>query len=198
MTQLEYAKNNIISGLMKKIAALEGLPPQIVMKKIRDGKIVILANKTRKIKKPCAIGEALRTKINANIGTSTERSAVPLELKKLAAAVKYGADTVMDLSVGKDIQRTRKAILKSSPLPLGTVPIYEIAVEAQKKNGHFWEFDAGDMLEVIRSQARDGVDFLYYPRGCNKKKPCCLKKMRPALKHRFPGRSNDRRLDKPL
>ncbi len=176
MTQLEYAKNNIISGLMKKTSALEGVSAKLVMEKIRDGKVVIPANKTRKIKNPCAIGEALRTKINANIGTSTEKSAISLELKKLATAVKYGADTVMDLSVGKDIRRTRKAILEASPVPLGTVPIYEIAVNAQINNGDFVKFDADDMLEVIKSQAEDGVDFFTIHAGVTKKSLAALKK----------------------
>ena len=181
MTQLEYAKNNIVSALMKKVAAQEGLPGRRLMEKIKAGRAVIPLNKYHKMKNPCGIGEGLKTKINANIGTSTEKSIISLELKKLKAAVKYGADTIMDLSVGKDIRRTRKAILKKSPVPVGTVPIYEIAVAAQAKKRNFLEFDANDMLNVIKSQAEDGVDFFTIHAGVTKKSLTALKKSRRLL-----------------
>jgi phosphomethylpyrimidine synthase len=181
MTQLEYAKNNIVSSLMKKIAAREGVLPRLVMEKIRQGRLVIPLNKNHKVKTPCAIGEGLRTKINANLGTSTEKSSISLELKKMSVAVRYGADTIMDLSVGRGIRRTQQAILKESPVPVGTVPVYETAVNAQAKKGNFLKFDATDMLEVIKSQAESGVDFFTIHAGVTQKSLAVLKKSRRLL-----------------
>jgi len=181
MTQLEYAKNNIITPLMKRVALSEGVTPRFLMKQIAAGRAVIALNKLRKIKKPCAVGEGLRTKINANVGTSTEKSTLALELKKMLVSVKYGADAVMDLSVGRNIRQTRKAILKASPVPVGTVPIYEIAVNAQQKNSDFLKFDGHDMLDVLRQQAQDGVDFFTIHAGVTKKSLAALKKSKRIL-----------------
>jgi phosphomethylpyrimidine synthase len=110
MTQLEYAQGNTLTPLVKRIAKDEGVSPKQILRLIAEGKIVIPLNKTHKIKKPCGIGCGLKTKINANIGTSTDKSEIKDELEKLAVAVKYGADTVMDLSVGGDLKRIRKEI----------------------------------------------------------------------------------------
>ncbi|MFH1441555.1 MAG: phosphomethylpyrimidine synthase ThiC [Candidatus Omnitrophota bacterium] len=181
MTQLENAKNNIISPLMKKIAAAEKMSPQLLLKYIREGKIVIPANKTHKIKKPCGIGKGLSTKVNANIGTSTDKSSLKNELKKLEIAVNYGTDTIMDLSVGNDIKIVRKEILKNSPVPIGTVPIYEIAINAQKKTGDFLNFEAEDVLKVIETQAKEGIDFFTIHSGVTKKSLSVLKKNKRLL-----------------
>jgi phosphomethylpyrimidine synthase len=159
MTQLEYAKNNIITPLMKKIARDEGMHPGQILKYIKDGLIIIPKNLKHKIKKPCGIGMNLRTKINANIGTSTDKSQIRDELEKLSIAVKYGADTVMDLSVGGNIKKIRKEVLRYSPVPVGTVPVYEVAVNAQKNKGDFLKFDIGDILGILENQAKEGVDF---------------------------------------
>ncbi len=140
MTQLEYAKKNIVSPLVKKVAGTEGVPAKIILQRLKNGLIVIPLNINHKIKKPCAIGYGLRTKVNANIGTSTDKSDIKNELNKLKVAVKYGTDTIMDLSVGGDIKRIRSEILKASTVPVGTVPIYEIAVEAQNKKSNFLKF----------------------------------------------------------
>ena len=103
MTQLEFAKKNIVTALMRRISSFEGLDPRFIVKGIKEGKIVILLNKLHRIKKPCAVGSGVRTKINANIGTSTDKVRIDDEIKKLKAAQKYGADTVMDLSVGGNL-----------------------------------------------------------------------------------------------
>ncbi|MFH0918704.1 MAG: phosphomethylpyrimidine synthase ThiC [Candidatus Omnitrophota bacterium] len=159
MTQLECAKKNIITALMRKVAHLEGVKPQELMRLMRLGWAVLPLNINHKIKKPCAVGRGLSTKVNANIGTSTDESRITDEIQKLKIAIKHGADALMDLSVGGDLVRVRKEVLKYSTVPVGTVPIYEVAVRAQKKNKNFLEFNAADLLEVLNDQAQQGVDF---------------------------------------
>jgi phosphomethylpyrimidine synthase len=181
MTQLEYAKNNIVTALMKRIAQDEGLSPKQTLRRILEGRVVIPKNKKHNIKNPCGIGFGLRTKVNANIGTSTDKSQLEDELKKLEVAVKYGADTVMDLSVGGNLKRIRQAILKKCPLPVGTVPVYEIAVNAQKKSGDFLKFTVDDMLDTLESQAKEGVDFFTIHAGVTKKSLNTLRRHRRIL-----------------
>ncbi len=181
MTQLEYAKNNKITGLVKEIAKREEISPGVLQKYIKSGKVVIPLNKNHKINKPCAIGYGLLTKINANLGTSTEKSQINDELKKLEIAVKYGADTVMDLSIGGDLCRIRRQVLKLSPIPVGTVPLYEIAVKAQKTKGNFLKFNIQDILDVLEQQAADGVDFFTIHAGVTKRSLLALKKSKRIL-----------------
>ena len=168
MTQLESAKNNITTGLMKRIAGDEHHSPDFIKRGIKNGWIVIPKNIGHRLKKPCGIGYKLTTKVNANIGTSTDRSKISVELKKLRAAIDYGADAVMDLSVGANLGKIRRAILKESPIPVGTVPIYEIAVNAQKKRGDFLSFNIEDILDVLELQAKEGVDFFTIHAGVTK------------------------------
>ena len=124
MTQLEWAKNNKLTPLMRKICREEGLRPEKLLRYIKEGRIVLLKNKLHNISQPCAVGFSLRTKVNSNLGTSTDKSRIKDELKKLVVSIKYGADTVMDLSVGGNLKAVRKEILKCSTLPVGTVPVY--------------------------------------------------------------------------
>ena len=160
MTQLEAAKNGIVTPLMKQIAAAEGIALELLLKRIKQGTIVIPVNKRHTLKKPCGIGLGLRTKINANIGTSTDKPNIKEELKKLAVAEDYGADAIMDLSIGGDIKNIRKEILKHTKIPLGTVPVYEISVNAHNKNKNFLKFDSDDILEVLESKPKKGWTFL--------------------------------------
>jgi len=159
MTQLESAKKNIITPLMRKVARLEGINSKELMRLIAQGKVVIPLNKNHRIKKPCAVGSTLSTKINANIGTSTDESSLSEEIKKLKIAIKYGADALMDLSVGGNLAKIRQEVLKHSTVPVGTVPVYQVAVDAQKKNNNFLKFSAQDVLTVLNEQAIQGVDF---------------------------------------
>lgn len=168
MTQLESAKKGIVTGAMRRISRQEGLGVSQIIPRIKSGKIVIPLNKCRNISKPCAIGSGLKTKVNANIGTSTDKLNISAELRKLRVAIDSGADTVMDLSVGKNIGPTRKQVLKYSEVPVGTVPIYEIAVEADKDKGSFLRFSASDMLRVLERQAKEGVDFFTIHAGVTK------------------------------
>lgn len=181
MTQLEYAKNNIVSPLMKKIAHSEGINPGLILKRVKEGRVVMPLNKKHKVRFVCGIGWGLRTKINANIGTSPDRSEITDELKKIKVAVKYGADTIMDLSVGGNLKRIRKDILRYSPVPVGTVPIYEIAVNAQRKRRNFLKFTLGDALDTLESQAEDGVDFFTIHAGVTKKSLKTLKRQKRIL-----------------
>jgi len=181
MTQLEYAKNNIITPLMRKIARAEGVSPALLLKSIKEGRVVILKNRIHNISKPCGVGSGLRTKVNSNLGTSTDKSSLKEELKKIDISIKYGADAVMDLSVGGDLRGIRREILKRSTIPLGTVPVYEMAVNAQNKYRNFLKFKPGDMLGVLREQAREGVDFFTIHSGVTRKNIQILKKNKRIL-----------------
>jgi phosphomethylpyrimidine synthase len=181
MTQLEYAKNNIATPLIKRVAKSESMPFKQILQHIKEGKVVIPRNKNHNIKKPCGIGLGLRTKINANIGTSTDRSELKDELKKLQAAIKYGADTVMDLSVGGNLKAIRKEILNASTIPIGTVPVYEIAVNAQNKKGNFLKFNIEDILGVLEFQAKEGIDFFTIHSGVTRKSLGALRKEKRIL-----------------
>lgn len=176
MTILESAKKKILTPLIKKIAHEENQNPNLILKWIKEGRVVILQNLRHKLQKPCGIGYGLRTKINANIGTSTDKSQIKDELKKIEVAVKYGADTIMDLSVGGNLKKIRKEVLDYSPVPVGTVPVYEIAVNAQEKKGNFLKFNIDDILYVLESQAREGVDFFTIHAGVTKSSLDTLKK----------------------
>ncbi len=176
MTQLEFAKKNIITALMRKLAAIEGIKPLDLMHLVRAGKVVIPLNINHKIKKPCAIGATLSTKVNANIGTSTDESGICDEIEKLKTAIKYGADALMDLSVGANLSKIRKEVLKYSTVPVGTVPVYEVAVRAQVRNKNFLKFSAEDVLSVLEEQAKQGVDFFTIHCGVTKKSVRILEK----------------------
>ncbi|MDI6606517.1 MAG: phosphomethylpyrimidine synthase ThiC [Candidatus Omnitrophota bacterium] len=176
MTLLEQAKNKITTPLMKRIAREESVSAADILKYLKAGKLVILKNKKHNLKKPCGIGFGLRTKINANIGTSSDKPDVGKELKKLKVAVKYGADTVMDLSTGGDLKKIRRKILECSSVPLGTVPVYEIAVDAERKKGNLLKFDSSDVFRVLESQAREGVDFFTIHAGVTRKSLEALKR----------------------
>lgn len=186
MTQLEYARSDRLTGLMKKVAAQEGLPARVILELVRSGRAVIPANLNHRLKKPCAIGSGLRTKVNANIGTSTEKSRLKNELQKLRIAVEYGADAVMDLSVGGDLPGIRKVIIGASPVPVGTVPVYEIAVNAQRSRGDFLKFDSEDIWEVLESQAESGVDFFTIHAGVTRRSLAELNKRKGSWGW-FPG-----------
>jgi len=181
MTQLEYAKKNIVSELMRKVARLEGIKPVQLMRLIKRGMAVIPLNKNHKIKKPCAIGSTLSTKINANIGTSTDESRISDEIEKLKTAIRHGADALMDLSVGGNLSKVRQEVLKYSSVPVGTVPVYEVAVRAQEKNNNFIKFKAIDILNVLNEQAKQGVDFFTIHCGVTRRSLNALEKQKRLM-----------------
>ena len=175
MTQLDYAKDGKASSLMKRVARDEGISVRLLLERIRDGRVVIPLNIKHGVKRPCGVGYGLRTKVNANIGTSTDKPRLAYELKKLKAVVTAGADTVMDLSVGGDIREIRKQIIGRSLVPVGTVPVYEIAVNAEKRNSDLLAFDARDVLTVLERQASEGVDFFTIHAGVTRRSLKSLK-----------------------
>ncbi|UCC94952.1 MAG: phosphomethylpyrimidine synthase ThiC [Candidatus Omnitrophota bacterium] len=156
-------------SFLKKIAKQESVAPGYLEKNFKKGKIVIPLNKTKEIKKPTAIGEGLRVKTNTNIGTSTERREVEDELKKLHIAIECGTDTVMDLSVGGNIAKIRREIIQRSTIPVGTVPIYEAALQAERQKMTFEAMSFDTLWDVLVQQAKDGVDFFTIHAGILKK-----------------------------
>ncbi|MFA5369222.1 MAG: phosphomethylpyrimidine synthase ThiC [Candidatus Omnitrophota bacterium] len=159
MTQIERAKKNQVTRLVRTVAKRESVTGRFIADGLKKGTIVVPCNKTRRLKIPCAIGGGLYTKVNANIGTSPYAGSVKEELKKLEVCVRYHADTVMDLSTSANLRQIRKAILAESPVPVGTVPLYETAVNMKAKGLEFSDAALKDILDVIEAQASDGVDF---------------------------------------
>jgi len=157
-TQLVSARQGTITSQMRRVAEREGLPPELIRDEIARGRLIIPANVHHLAKRldPMAIGAVAKVKINANIGSSAVEANLDEELAKLHNAVHYGADTVMDLSTGGDIDAIREAIIDASPVPVGTVPIYQ-AVEAARS---VEALTADDLLDMIDHQARQGVDYV--------------------------------------
>lgn len=149
----------ISKSLLKKIASVEKVPLSHLSAGLAKGHIVIPLNNARKGIRTCAIGEGLKVKINANIGTSPDAVDIKEERAKITAAVDAGAHTLMDLSIGGDLEGIRNQILRVSPVPLGTVPIYEVATRLERQRGSFEKITFADIKEVLISQARAGVDF---------------------------------------
>ncbi len=161
MTQIEYANKNILTEEMRIVAEREGLGCEEVLRGVADGSIVILKNCRRKKDiLPVGICRGLRTKVNANLGTSGDLADIPLELEKLRVSIEAGADTVMDLSTGGIVDEARRAIIENSPVPVGTVPIYQAALEAVRKGKSFVEMTSEEIFDCILKHAEDGVDFM--------------------------------------
>jgi phosphomethylpyrimidine synthase len=165
---LQRTKQGIISDNIKIAAGTENHSVELLIDKILKGTAVIPANKNRQTR-PTAIGEGLSTKVNANIGTSHDVSDTSLEIAKLEAAVKAGADAVMDLSSGPSVMNTMETLIKNCPVPFGTVPLYEITVKTQEKYGSFVEAKVDDFFDAIINQAELGVDFMTIHSGVNLK-----------------------------
>jgi phosphomethylpyrimidine synthase len=155
-SQMHFARQGMVTEEMQYIALREKIAPELVRDEVARGRMIIPANINHPELEPMCIGVESLCKINANIGNSAVTSNVDDELKKLHTAVHYGADTVMDLSTGGDIHHIREAILRHSPVPIGTVPIYE-AVSRVKR---IEDLNANVMLEVIEEQAEQGVDYM--------------------------------------
>src|SRR6184192_2927687 len=156
LTQMHFARQGTVTPQMQRVAEREGLPADVVRDEVARGRLIIPANVNHLAKRldPMAIGKVARVKINANIGNSAVESNIDQELEKLHHAVHYGADTVMDLSTGGNIDAIREAIIAASPVPIGTVPIYQ-AIEIA---GDVTKLTADDILDNIEHQAQQGVD----------------------------------------
>jgi len=155
-SQMRYARRGVVTEEMEYIAFREKQPVELIRDEVARGRMIIPANINHPELEPMAIGVASLCKINANIGNSAVTSNVDEELKKLHTAVHYGADTVMDLSTGGDIHEIREAILRHSPVPIGTVPIYEAISRVKRVE----DLNRNVMLEVIEEQAEQGVDYM--------------------------------------
>ena len=176
MTKLELARKGIVSPQMKHVAEKEGLETDVIMQGLAEGEIIIPANVNHTNLIPCGIGKGLRTKVNANIGTSSDFCDLNTELMKLQTAIGFGADTVMDLSTGGDISGIRRAIISASTMPVGTVPIYQAGIEAIENRGAIVNMSVDDIFTVIREHANDGVDFMTVHCGVTRASVARLKK----------------------
>ncbi len=160
MKQLVSALKGEITPEMEQVAKDEGRTGAEILEGVAAGTIVIPVNiGRRKNRKLVGIGAGLRTKVNANIGTSPNQEELGVHLEKLRVSLEAGADAVMDLSMGGDLARCRQEILANCPVPVGTVPIYQAAVQAQEEFGSIVEMQIEDMFAVVEQQAREGVDF---------------------------------------
>jgi len=160
MTQLEAARLGIITFEMKAVADEEGISPEYIRSGIEKGIIVITHNTKRTNAKILGIGAGLRTKVNANLGTSPDESDLENEMIKLKAAVKYGTDAVMDLSTGGDLDEIRRRFMDESPVSVGSVPIYTAAVRAVRSGKSIVEMTPDEMFDSIESHVNDGMDFI--------------------------------------
>lgn len=159
-TQMQAARAGKITEEMKEVAREERQTPEAIRERVAKGTVAICANRNHAGLKPAGVGEGLRVKVNANLGTSSDFPEIEPELEKLAEAVRCGADAVMDLSTGEHIGASRRAIIGHSPVMVGTVPIYEATVTAIKERGAVVDMKAEDLLRVIEEQAKDGADFM--------------------------------------
>src|SRR6202795_3444727 len=176
MSQMHLARLGVITEEMEYVAKREKLDPEVVRSEIARGRAIIPANIHHRNLEPMGIGIAFNCKINANIGNSATTSEIQEELKKLHHAVHYGADTVMDLSTGGNIPEIRQAIINNSPVPIGTVPVYEAISRVRRPE----DLTIDLMLEVIEEQAEQGVDYMTIHAGV-------LREFVPLTRNRITG-----------
>ncbi|NPA51005.1 MAG: phosphomethylpyrimidine synthase ThiC [Epsilonproteobacteria bacterium] len=155
-TQMHYAKKGIITPEMEYVAKIEGIDSEFLRSEIARGRCIIPANINHTHLKPMAIGLATRCKINANIGSSALASDIEEEVEKVKICLKYGADTIMDLSTGGDLDAIREAVIKASSVPIGTVPIYQVLHDINDK---IEDLTIDDMLKTLEKQAKQGVSY---------------------------------------
>jgi phosphomethylpyrimidine synthase len=176
VSQMHLARQGVITEEMHFVALRERLEPELVRSEVARGRAIIPANINHRNLEPMGIGIAFRCKINANIGNSAVTSEIDEELIKLHHAVHLGSDTVMDLSTGGNIPEIRKAIINASPVPIGTVPIYEAIARVKRAE----DLSIGLMLEVIEEQAEQGVDYMTIHAGV-------LREHLPLVRNRITG-----------
>ena len=160
MTQLKQARSGATTPEMEAVALKEHVNVEWLRDQVAEGRVVIPANPRHNRLVPCGIGEGLFVKVNANIGTSSDKSVLEDEVAKLRVSLEAGADAIMDLSTGRQIDVSRKNILEESTIPVGTVPIYQAVVETVEDKGGLVNLSVDKIFEVIEKQAQDGVDFI--------------------------------------
>ena len=169
MTQIEKARKGNVTPALKKVAEEEKFTPEDLLDLVAQGKVVIPLNPNHSPIHPVGIGQKLKTKVNVNIGTSQDFPQEENELKKVEVALKYETDTLMDLSTGGDITKIRKMILDRARIPLGTVPVYQAAIESIERRNSIVEMLEDDLFSVIEAQAKEGVDFMTVHAGLTSK-----------------------------
>lgn len=167
MSIIDEARKGVVTDEMKEISKLEGISVDKVRRRIADGKIMVIRNVKRPSRKLVAIGKGLSTKINVNIGTSSEVVDLNMELEKVKVANKWG-DTLMDLSTGGDLDEIRREIIRASDLPVGTVPVYQVFIESFKKKSGGAYFTEDDLLNTVEKHLKDGVAFMTIHAGITK------------------------------
>jgi len=172
MTQLIKAREGVVTSEMEIVAEKENIDVNDLMKKIADGRVVIPASVLHKNLDPIGIGESLRVKVNANIGSSPDMADLEYELEKLKVCINAKADTVMDLSTGGDIDKIRQEIIRNSHIPVGTVPVYQAACNVED----VVELDEKDFINGIKRHVEDGVDFITVHAGLTRKSIPFIKK----------------------
>jgi phosphomethylpyrimidine synthase len=175
-TQRQKALAKNITNEMRLVARDESRSPEEIRQGLEKGEIVLIKNPIHGKARPVGVGRGLSTKVNANIGTSAFCSSIKSELAKLKVCVSSKAHTVMDLSTGGDLNKIRREIIKHSPLPVGTVPVYQAALLSEKKYGSFDRMTADDLFDAVELHAKDGVDFMTVHCGVNLDSVSTLKK----------------------
>ena len=167
-TRIDLAREGIITDEVKEVALDERMSAEQLSQDIAEGLTVISRNVAHDIK-PLGIGKGLRTKVNANIGTSRDRISLDEEMEKLDVLIKYGADAVMDLSTGGPIRDIRKLLMRKSTVSVGTVPIYEAVAKAAEEKGRIAKMSVDDLFDAIEGHAEEGVDFVTVHCGLTRK-----------------------------
>ena len=167
LTQIEEARKGTVTEQMSRVAIDEDLSPEYIRRMVAEGKIVIPWNHVRKPKRIAGIGKGLRTKVNASIGTSSDIIDYTAEVRKALAAQESGADTLMELSVGGDLDRVRREVIAAVELPVGNVPLYQAFCEAARRYGDPNKLDAELLFDLIEQQCADGMAFMAVHCGIN-------------------------------
>lgn len=167
-TQIEYAREGVTTKEMEAVSRDEGLDTGYIMGRVASGEIVILNSRTRNNQRIVGIGRGLRTKINASIGTSSDIIDIEMEIKKAKAAEEEGADTLMELSTGGDLDEIRKEILDATTLPVGNVPLYQAFCEASRRYKNPNRLDPEELFDLIERQLADGISFMAIHCGINR------------------------------
>ena len=165
-TQLEYAREGVTTPQITEVAAAEGVSPEYVRQMVGEGKIIIPLNRAGK-KKAVGIGKGLSTKVNASIGTSSDIIDYSAEVRKARVAEAAGADTLMELSVGGDLDRVRREVIAAVDIPVGNVPLYQAFCEAARRYGDPNRLDAEMLFDLIEQQCADGIAFMALHCGIN-------------------------------
>ncbi|SMC51215.1 phosphomethylpyrimidine synthase [Desulfocicer vacuolatum DSM 3385] len=166
-TQLEIARDGIISEQMNQVAADENISPELIRSRVAKGEIVIPCNPSRKNQRAVGIGAGLRTKVNASIGTSSDICDIDAEVRKALIAQEEGADTLMELSAGGDLDAIRREVLKAVNLPVGNVPLYQAFKETGRKYKNPSKLDPEFLFDLIEKQLADGLSFMAIHCGIN-------------------------------